>query len=141
MNNKRPTGTRRSANRRIRRCCSSALRRNISPIDNTPSKDGSNKLEARTDSQVMGVPGRLRWNAETIDGAGLTAKTCSASSIRTAVMGRPCPQPGSITLLPRGSPFCPHTSFAPISLERVLPLPRRARNSSETESYPLDRSI
>src|ERR1700734_1384845 len=90
----------------------------------------------------MGVPGRLRWNADTNDGAASTPKTCSPSSTSTTVMGKPGPQPKSITLLPGGSVFAHfRTSFTPIAVERVLLLPRRARNSSETDSYPLDRSI
>src|SRR5436305_8681599 len=57
-------------------------------------------------------------------------------------MGKPGPQPRSITQLACGSVFAHFlTSFTPIAIARVLLLPRRARNSPETASYPLDRSI
>ena len=89
----------------------------------------------------MGVPGRLRWNAETKDGAASTPKTGSPSSTSTAVMGKPGPQPRSITLLPRGNVLAHfRTSFTPIPVDRIL-LPRCTRNSFATASYPLDRSI
>src|ERR1700691_2197880 len=56
-------------------------------------------------------------------------------------MGKPGPQPKSMTLPPRGSVLAQfRTSFTPIPVDRIL-LPRRARNSSATASYPLDRSI
>src|SRR5215469_18207366 len=57
-------------------------------------------------------------------------------------MGKPGPQPRSMTLLPGGSVLAHfRTSFTPIPIDRVLLLPRRERNSRETASYPLDRSI
>jgi hypothetical protein len=90
----------------------------------------------------MGVPGRLCWNAATNDGAASTPKTCSPSSTSTTVMGTPGPQPRSITLLRCGSVFAHlRTAFTPIAFERVRLLPRRARNSADTASYPLDRSV
>ena len=61
---------------------------------------------------------------------------------RTPLRPKPGPQPRSATLLPRGSVFAHfRTSFTPIAMDRVLLLPRRASNCSETASYPLDRSI
>jgi hypothetical protein len=86
------------------------------------------------------VPGRLRWNAATNDGAASTPKTRSPSPSSATVMGKPGPQPRSITLLPRGSVFAHfRTSFTPIAIDRLLLFPRRARNSSETAPYPFDR--
>jgi hypothetical protein len=80
----------------------------------------------------MGVPGRLRWNAATNDGAASTPKSRSPSSTSTSVMGKPGPQPRSITLLTRGSVFAHfRTSFTPTFSEthpsRVQEAPQRKK--------------
>src|SRR5258706_14559264 len=55
-------------------------------------------------------------------------------------MGKRGLHPRSITAAPRGSVRAHfRTAFTPTPVER--PLPRRAKNSTETSSYPFDRSI
>src|SRR6266700_27965 len=55
-------------------------------------------------------------------------------------MGRPDPQPKSITVAPGGSVRAQsRTALAPMAVEGARPRP--ARNSTATPSYPLDRSV
>src|SRR5215831_14987420 len=57
-------------------------------------------------------------------------------------MGNPAPQPKSRTVAPRIRVRAhSRTGFTPMPLERVGALPRFARNSAATPSYPLDRSV
>lgn len=111
----------------------------MSPHVSTPWKVRSKNLESWTASHATGMLGRLRRNAWTKEGAASTPKTLRPSAARTSVMGKPGPQPRSITEAPHGSvrAHC-RTSFTPMPVKR--PLPRRSRNSWATPSYPFDRS-
>ena len=67
------------------------------------------------------------------------AYTFRPSATRTWVIGKPDPQPRSMTEARRGSVRAQlRTAFTPIPAERALPRP--ARNSTATLSYPFDRS-
>jgi hypothetical protein len=55
-------------------------------------------------------------------------------------MGKPGPQPRSITAAPPGTVRA-HSRTACTSIPVERPLPRRARNSTATPSYAFDRSI
>jgi hypothetical protein len=124
----------------IRRRWSSADSKNMSPHATTPSKVRWKNVESWTASQTTGVFGRLRRNAWTKDGAASMAKTSSPSATRTSVMGKPGPQPRSITAAPLGNVRAhSRTACTPTPVER--PLPRRARNCAATPSYPFDHSI
>ena len=140
VNSSRPPGTNMSAILRIKCRWSSGESRKMSPQARTASKRRSKNVESWTASQTTGVLGRLRRKASTNNGAASTAKTFSPSATRTSVIGNPGPQPRSITAAPQGSDR-PHflTAFTPMPVER--PLPRQARNSAATPSYPFDRSI
>jgi hypothetical protein len=69
------------------------------------------------------------------DGDASTPKTSSPSSSKTAVMGKPGPQPRSITLLPCDSAFAHRrTSGTPMASAWVLRLPRIASHWAEIAS-------
>jgi len=124
----------------IKRRWSSGDSKKMSPHARIPSKIRSKNVESWTASQITGVFGRLRRNAWTQDGAASMAKTSSPSATSISVRGKPGPQPRSITAAPLGNvrAHC-RTASTPTPVER--PLPRRARYSTATPSYPFDRSI